>query len=80
MILSEKRGENNMKRVIAAGLTVILLLCVLAGNSILRALEGKEISSGFSGSRCVTYNADKSDLDNFIDGGRAVMAELRAIF
>ena len=60
-----------MKRVIAAGLTVILLLCVLAGNSILRALEGKEISSGFSGSRCVTYNADKSDLDNFIDGGRA---------
>ena len=59
-----------MKKAIAAGLAVIIMLCVFTGYSVLSALE-EESGAGFSGSRCVKFNADKSDLDNFIDGGRA---------
>ncbi len=59
-----------MKKAIAAGLAVIFMLCVFTGYSVLSALE-EESSAGFSGNRCVKFNADKSDLDNFIDGGRA---------
>ncbi len=57
-------------KTVTAALSAFLALCMSIGSFVIPVFAASEID-GFSGSRYVKYAADKSDLDNFIDGGRA---------